>query len=339
MRFLKCAVAAALVSCACAAQAAHVAFMYQNGPNVEVTGSGPLNTDALGVPGLNGPAPPQMTPASGVFVYGVTSYSTFIGIGGPALFGPGGLAIGSSATGQRVGIAGNGKLLLVPQGYVSGAPLSGGAVWNGKTLAALGLTPGTYVWTWGTGPTADSLTLHISLALPASVTATNTVSGTFTPGSTVTYTVLLNNTGPGAQTDNAGAEFTDVLPAGVTLVNATATSGTAAATVGTNTVTWNGGIPAAGSVTLTITATVNPAAPGTVISNQGTVSYDSDGNGINNAANLTDDPSAGGAADPTSFAVAAAPAAPAAVPTLSEWALIALASIMGMFGRVRARRR
>ena len=66
-------------------------------------------------------------------------------------------------------------------------------------------------------------------------------------GGTVTYTVTLTNTGPGAQGDNPGNEFTDVLPAHLALVSATATSGTAVANVGTNTVTWNGSIPAGGS--------------------------------------------------------------------------------------------
>jgi hypothetical protein len=51
----------------------------------------------------------------------------------------------------------------VPTGYVSGSPLSSTATWNGKTIADLGLAPGTYVWTWSVGgPNADSLTLNIA---------------------------------------------------------------------------------------------------------------------------------------------------------------------------------
>jgi hypothetical protein len=89
-------------------------------------------------------------------------------------------------------------------------------------------------------------------------------------------------------------------------VSASATSGTAVATVGTNTVTWNGGIAAAGSVTITINATIKPATvPGSVISNQGTVSYDSDGNSTNDASRLTDDPATVAANDVTSFTVIA----------------------------------
>jgi uncharacterized repeat protein (TIGR01451 family) len=76
----------------------------------------------------------------------------------------------------------------------------------------------------------------------AAVAGTKTVTGTFAVGATVTYTVTLTNSGPGAQGDNPGNEFTDVLPESLALVSATATSGTALANVGTNTATWNGSI-------------------------------------------------------------------------------------------------
>ena len=56
----------------------------------------------------------------------------------------------------------------------------------------------------------------------------------------MTYTVILDNSGAANQGDNAGDEFVDVLPGGLTLVSAAATSGTAIANVGTNTVNWNG---------------------------------------------------------------------------------------------------
>jgi uncharacterized repeat protein (TIGR01451 family) len=140
----------------------------------------------------------------------------------------------------------------------------------------------------------------------ATVTGTKTVAGTFASGGAITYTVTLTNTGNATAADNAGNEFTDVLPSSLTLVSASATSGAALATVGTNTVTWSGAIPPAGSVTITINATVNTVSPGTVVSNQGSISYDSDGNGSNEATGVTDDPSVGGATDPTSFTVDAA---------------------------------
>ena len=84
-------------------------------------------------------------------------------------------------------------------------------------------------------------------------------------------------------------------------MSATATSGTAVANVGTNTVTWNGSIPAGGSVTFTINATILPAAAGTTVSNQGTIAFDGDGNGTNEQSGQTDDPGKPGAADSTTF--------------------------------------
>ncbi len=144
-----------------------------------------------------------------------------------------------------------------------------------------------------------------AFAAAVAVTATKTVTGTFQVGGTVTYTVTLTNNGTANQADNAGNEFTDTLPAGLTLVSATATSGTAATAA--NTVTWNGSLaPLGGSVTITITATVNAGAQGTTISNQGTISYDADNNGTNEATQPTDDPGAGGTADPTTFVVGSA---------------------------------
>jgi plastocyanin len=47
-------------------------------------------------------------------------------------------------------MSGNGQQLFVQHNYVSGAALSDSMTFNNATLATLGVTPGTYVWTWGT---------------------------------------------------------------------------------------------------------------------------------------------------------------------------------------------
>ena len=49
----------------------------------------------------------------------------------------------------------------MPQGYVSGAALSDSMTFNNATFASLGVTPGTYVWTWGTGLANQNFTLII----------------------------------------------------------------------------------------------------------------------------------------------------------------------------------
>jgi uncharacterized repeat protein (TIGR01451 family) len=177
----------------------------------------------------------------------------------------------------------------------------------------------------------------ITAAPGASVTGTKTVTGSPVVGATLTYTIVLTNGGAGAQADNPGNELTDILPAQLSLVSASATSGSAVATPATNTVTWNGTIPAGGSVTITIQASILPAAAGQTVSNQGTFAFDSDANGTNDATGQTDDPGVTGAANPTSIQVSAAAAS--AIPTLSQLGLLFLALALAGMALVRMRRR
>jgi uncharacterized repeat protein (TIGR01451 family) len=186
----------------------------------------------------------------------------------------------------------------------------------------------------GTGAANDPTVFGVT---GANVTGTKTASGTFSPGSVITYTIVLTNSGS-AQADNPGNEFTDVLPASLTLIDATATSGAAVATVGTNTVTWNGALGAGGSVTITIHATIHTGTAGTVISNQGAISYDSNGDGTNDASGVTNNPATPTANDPTSITVAGVPIV--TVPTLDEVGLAALALLLAgaaLFGMRRRR--
>ncbi len=156
----------------------------------------------------------------------------------------------------------------------------------------------------GQAATAPALLDVVSVpVLSATKTVATNPGGPFVAGANVTYTLTLTNTGTFTQGDNAGNELTDVLPSTLTLVSASATNGTAVATVPSNTVTWNGPIAAGGgSVTITIQATIKGTTPGgTAVANQGTLTYDADANGTNETALPTDDPSQPGAADPTTF--------------------------------------
>jgi uncharacterized repeat protein (TIGR01451 family) len=198
--------------------------------------------------------------------------------------------------------------------YTASCTISGAATGSLSNTASVTAPAGVTDPNPGNDSATDTDT--ISAAAGAAVSGTKTASGTFTVGSTVTYTITLTNNGTGAQPNNPGNELTDVLPAQLALVAATASSGTAVATVGTNTVTWNGTIAAGGSVTITIQATILPNAVGTTVTNQGTISYDSDGSGDNDATAQTDDPSAGGGANPTGFVIVAAPAVGESIPTM-----------------------
>lgn len=104
-------------------------------------------------------------------------------------------------------------------------------------------------------------------------------------GEAVTFTFVLTNGGPAAQADNPGDEFTDTLPAGLTLVSAGASSGTI--TTLANTVSWNGSIAACETVTITVEATVDAGTEGMTLCNPGTVFFDADGDGINESIALS----------------------------------------------------
>ena len=70
------------------------------------------------------------------------------------------------------------------------------------------LTNETSVQTDDPGVAGAANSTGFTVASPAALTATKTVSGTFTPGGAVTYTIVLTNTGPAAQFNNPGDEFT-----------------------------------------------------------------------------------------------------------------------------------
>ena len=151
---------------------------------------------------------------------------------------------------------------------------------------------------------------------------------------------MITNAGPAAQLDNPGDEFTDTLPAGLTLVTVSATSGTPGSAG--NTATWNGSIAALASVTITIEAVIDPGTAGLTISNQGTVNFDADGDGTNESSTTTDDPAAPGGADPTDIVVGLPSVIE--IPTLSGVGFAALALLLAAFaigaiGRASCRER
>ncbi|MGV8039660.1 MAG: hypothetical protein AB2L07_06140 [Thermoanaerobaculaceae bacterium] len=189
-------------------------------------------------------------------------------------------------------------------------------------------TTNTATWTaYNAGPT-NSTTAQASATVtalqPANVTGSKAVSGDYVAGGAITYTITLTNSGPGPQPDDpASDELVDVLPASLTATGASTSSGTVLR-VG-NQVSWNGAIPAGGSVTITITATINQVPGGTLISNQGTIRYDATGDGINDSTRLTDDPVPPGATDPTVFTVRQVDP----IPTLDGAGLLLLILLLG----------
>ena len=128
----------------------------QMGSNVVATGSGAFNTAGLTFLGISAFASSSIVPNTGRIITGAASsqvnapVNVYTGITGPTNFGIGGPSLTSGA-GDLVGIGGLTNNVYLPLGYVSGTALSDSATYINSTFASLGVTPGTYVWSWGTG--------------------------------------------------------------------------------------------------------------------------------------------------------------------------------------------
>jgi hypothetical protein len=152
-------------------QAAYIATLEQVGSNVVATGTGTIDLTGLSF-NQSVDEPASMSPVVGYIVTGpapmtATLSDLYTGFAGPTSFGSKGATFASSGSGDVVGIDPPDNFLVVPHGYVSGA-LSDTSTYDNQTLSSLGVTPGTYVWTWGSGASDDSFTLEIGAA-PAPV--------------------------------------------------------------------------------------------------------------------------------------------------------------------------
>lgn len=139
-------------------EAALVINLQEIGSDVVATGSGTANLAELSFH-FDGGGTAYMEPSStDIQIGGPNMVDWYSSIIEPASFGTGMPSAPDSVTGPRWGVA-NGYL-LAPKDYTSGTFLSSTSTWNNTTLADLGVTSGTYTWTWGTGSNQDSLTLN-----------------------------------------------------------------------------------------------------------------------------------------------------------------------------------
>jgi VPDSG-CTERM motif len=141
---------------------AYTVTLEQVGSNVVANGSGAFNLIGLTQIGHGCCGSNVIAAASGFLAMaGPALLDEYIGYTGPASFGSGGEFPASFGSGDLILIDARFGFLDVPQGYVSGAALSSSATWNNATFASLGVTPGTYVWAWGTGLPNQNFTLII----------------------------------------------------------------------------------------------------------------------------------------------------------------------------------
>lgn len=118
------------------------------------------------------------------FVSSGGSVIEFSGLSGPSNWGSStNQVFATSTTGDVFGIFGSISRLALPPGYVSGSALSGTVTLANQTMATLGLTPGTYHYTWGSGANADSLDVVISPPNAAPTASAVSISGSAHVGS------------------------------------------------------------------------------------------------------------------------------------------------------------
>jgi uncharacterized repeat protein (TIGR01451 family) len=149
------------------------------------------------------------------------------------------------------------------------------------------------------------------------ITKTLTSTPPFVAGGTLAYEIVVSNNGPAAATN---VIVTDVLPAGTTFVSATPSQGTCS---GTSTVVCTiGSLPDDASATIQLTIRTS-TTPGTVTNTASVMATEVDGSAGDNAS--------------TAGATTTAAAELTAVPTLSEWMLIALAAMLAVVALVKSR--
>jgi hypothetical protein len=136
------------------------------GFDVVGSGSGTIDLTDLTVQSFGASGHSEIVPTGADIITGATGpFSGYGTITGPTSFGSGGITAATTGSGDLVGVIQLGTEVLVPASYISGDTLSGTSKWDNATFASLGAIPGTYVWTWGTGAHADSLTFDI-VAVP-----------------------------------------------------------------------------------------------------------------------------------------------------------------------------
>jgi hypothetical protein len=152
------------------AQAGYIVTLEQVGSDVVATGSGAVDLTGLTFRVSGTLAPGVITANIGIIQIGGSLDNPFIdqytGITGPTSFGSGGTFEANTNSGDFVGIFGRTGDIDVPHGYVSNTPLSDRMTFNNATFSSLGVTPGTYEWTWGTGLPNQNFTLIIGGSPP-----------------------------------------------------------------------------------------------------------------------------------------------------------------------------
>ncbi len=164
-------VIAALASTA--AQGAVTIEINEVGGDVVATASGSINTAGFDSMGSSSPGARvlgtgfNMDWTCGVAVGAAPTADVYFSadFGNPDVCSTGDRFAAFDNTGTFVGVTATNNstdAIYVESGYVSGDPINATSTWTGASYASLGLVSGTYVYNWGSGADADSLTVIIN---------------------------------------------------------------------------------------------------------------------------------------------------------------------------------
>lgn len=139
----------------------------ESGADVSMSFTGSIITTNLDA-GSSDTSQGLVEPSAGILIIGpasstaVQEYDANVSfpITGSTSLGSGVVGIADSGSGDIFGILSDGGFLL-PSSYGSGTSLTGSSTYSGTSLSGLGLTAGTYNWSWGSGGGADTVTLTI----------------------------------------------------------------------------------------------------------------------------------------------------------------------------------
>lgn len=154
------------------AKAGYVVTIVQDGSNVVATGSGSLDVTSLNKSGPVSSGEPYIWPNHAGLHLGpgeLTFQYEGLPFSGPSSFGSGSFtgsfSVPNAATGNTVNFLPDffdEAVIDLPITYILGSPLGTSTdTWENASFTTLGVSPGTYIWTWGTGAHADSYTLEI----------------------------------------------------------------------------------------------------------------------------------------------------------------------------------
>lgn len=166
-RFLALALST-LFAAAPRAGAALLINIYNNGSDVQLDASGSFNYLPTGNIYFGGVATyvnPQLG-VVGLFPNSYTQLKSYSLISSPANFGTLGYAYPDLDIATDWNFNLSKTAIVLPSNYTAGTSVSGAATFTGNTIGSLGMTAGTYYYTWGDGVNTDTATLVISASPP-----------------------------------------------------------------------------------------------------------------------------------------------------------------------------